>query len=125
APPATPTVPMTVTAFGVIGVRARTLPAGVNRRVMAGRSTFSMAVRSYRRAELEFSSAGVGFTFRQPGRFFPWGLWTRCPRVKAGRAQRWFAGDDPPHPPKSGKRSQGGEPQCQEQAAGREHPPAG
>src|SRR6185312_7122142 len=48
APPATPTVPMTVTAFGVIGVRARTLPAGVNRRVMAGRSTFSMAVRSYR-----------------------------------------------------------------------------
>src|ERR1700747_1934587 len=93
APPATPTVPMTVTAFGVIGVRARTLPAGVNRRVMAGRSTFSMAVRSYRRAELEFSVAGVGFTFRQPGRFFPWGLWTRCPRVKAGRAQRWAAGE--------------------------------
>src|SRR5689334_6248038 len=47
APPATPTVAMTVTAFGVIGVRARSLPAGVNRRVMAGRSTFSMAVRSY------------------------------------------------------------------------------
>src|SRR2546430_552422 len=41
APPATPTVPMTVTAFGVIGVRARTLPAGVNRRVMAGRTTVS------------------------------------------------------------------------------------
>src|SRR6266699_2854492 len=77
---------MTVMAFGVIGVGARILPAGVNRRVMAGRSTFSMAVRSYRRAELEFSAAGVGFTFRQPGRFFPWGLWTRCSRVKAGRA---------------------------------------
>src|SRR6266550_7770270 len=99
APPATPTVPMTVMAFGVIGVRARILPAGVNRRVMAGRSTFSMAVRSYRRAELEYSAAGVGFTFRQPGRFFPWGLWTRCSRVKAGRAQRWLRGDDPRSPP--------------------------
>src|SRR6476660_5470284 len=86
APPATPTVPMTVTAFGVTGVRARILPTGVNRRVMAGRSEFSMAVRSYRRAELEFSAARVGFTFRQPGRCFPWGLWTRCSRVKAGRA---------------------------------------
>jgi hypothetical protein len=30
-------------AFGVIGVRASTLPTGVNKRVMAGRSTFSMA----------------------------------------------------------------------------------
>src|SRR6266566_1686587 len=90
---------MTVMAFGVIGVRARILPAGVNRRVMAGRSTFSMAVRSYRRAELEYSAAGVGFTFRQPGRFFPWGLWTRCSRVKAGRAQRWLRGDDPRSPP--------------------------
>src|SRR5947208_11457982 len=89
---------MTVMAFGVIGVRARILPAGVNRRVMAGRSTFSMAVRSYRRAELEFSTAGVGFTFRQPGRFFPWGLWTRCSRVKAGRAVL-ARGDDPPGPP--------------------------
>src|SRR5437762_2802927 len=90
---------MTVMAFGVIGVRARILPTGVNRRVMAGRSGFSMAVRSYRRAELEFSAARVGFTFRQPGCFFPWGLWTRCPRVKAGRAHRWFAGEDPlPHP---------------------------
>ena len=39
------TVPMTVIAFGVTGVRASTLPAGVNRRVIAGRSTFSMAVR--------------------------------------------------------------------------------
>src|SRR5215472_10908027 len=87
APPTTPTVPMTVMALGVTGVRARTLPAGVNRRVMAGRSTFSMAVRSYRRVELDFSAAGVGVTFRQPGRFFPWGLWTRCSRVKAGRAQ--------------------------------------
>src|SRR5215470_13291358 len=93
APPATPTVPMTVTAFAVTGVRASSRPTGVNRRVMAGRSGFSMAVRSYRRAELEFSIAGVGFTFRQPGRFFPWGLWTRCPRVKAGRAQRWAAGE--------------------------------
>ncbi len=45
--PATPTVPITVMAFGVIGVRARALPTGVNRRVMAGRSTFSMAVRYY------------------------------------------------------------------------------
>ena len=43
--PATPTVPMTVMWFGVIGVPARALPTGVNRRVMAGRSTFSMAVR--------------------------------------------------------------------------------
>src|SRR5689334_17473856 len=101
APPATPTVPMTVTAFGVMGVRASTLPTGVNRRVMAGRSGFSMAVRSYRRAELEFSAARVGFTFRQPGRFFPWGLWTRCSRVKAGRAQRWLAGGRPPAPPEA------------------------
>src|SRR2546430_14143516 len=90
---------MPVMAFDVIGVRARILPAGVNRRVMAGRSGVSMAVRSYRRAELEFSAARVGFTFRQPGRFFPWGVWTRCSRGKAGRAQRWFAGGRPPPPP--------------------------
>jgi hypothetical protein len=42
-PPSTPTVPITVMAFGVTGVRARTLPTGVNRRVIAGRSVFSMA----------------------------------------------------------------------------------
>src|SRR5580700_9212331 len=86
AAPVTPTVPMTVMAFGVIGVRASTLPTGVNRRVMAGRNTFSMAVRSYRRAELEFSAVRAGLHFWQPGRFFPGGLWTRYSRVKAGRA---------------------------------------
>ena len=47
AAPATPTVPITVMAFGVIGVRTSALPTGVNKRVIAGRSTFSMAVRSY------------------------------------------------------------------------------
>src|SRR5438876_163855 len=110
---------MTVMAFGVMGVRARTWPAGVNRRVMAGRSTFSMAVRSYRRAELDFPGAGVGFTFRQPGRFFLWGLWTRCSRVKAGRAQCWFGGTTPRTPRDWGDPSpqtplEGGEPQWQE-----------
>jgi hypothetical protein len=45
APPATPTVPMIVIAFGVIGVWARTAPIGVKTRVMTGRSGFSMAVR--------------------------------------------------------------------------------
>jgi hypothetical protein len=44
APPATPTVPMTVTALGVTGVFASASPTGVSTRAIAGRSTFSMAV---------------------------------------------------------------------------------
>jgi hypothetical protein len=44
APPDTPTVPMTVTAFGVTGVFASASPTGVSTREIAGRSTFSMAV---------------------------------------------------------------------------------
>jgi hypothetical protein len=36
----------------------------VNTRFIAGRNGFSMAVRSYRRAELAFSAAGAGFTLR-------------------------------------------------------------
>jgi hypothetical protein len=58
AAPATPTVPITVMAFGVIGVRASALPTGVNKRVIAGRSAFSMEVRSYVR--LGRSCAGPG-----------------------------------------------------------------
>ena len=43
---ATPTVPVTVTTFGVTGVRASTSPTGVISRVKNGRALFSMAVRS-------------------------------------------------------------------------------
>ena len=43
----TPTVPVTVIAFGVTGVRASASPIGVSTRFSAGRSRFSMAVRSY------------------------------------------------------------------------------
>jgi hypothetical protein len=39
----TPTVPMTVSAFGVTGVRARASPTGVRMRAIAGRSVLSMA----------------------------------------------------------------------------------
>ncbi len=43
----TPTVPVTVIALGVTGVRASASPIGVSTRFSAGRSMFSMAVRSY------------------------------------------------------------------------------
>ncbi len=47
APAVMPTVPVTVIAFGVTGVRASTCPTGISTRFSTGRRKFSMAVRSY------------------------------------------------------------------------------
>ncbi len=44
APAVMPTVPMTVSMFGVTGVRARARPTGVSSWARPGRSTFSMSV---------------------------------------------------------------------------------
>ena len=68
APATMPDVPMIVIAFGVTGVRASASPTGVSRRVRAGRSTFSMAVRilvvrvrsAMSRGSLRESSGGPG-----------------------------------------------------------------
>src|SRR5258707_7834583 len=124
AAPATPTVPMTVMAFGVMGVRARTLPAGVNRRVMAGRSTFSMAVRSYRRPELEFPPLGRASLSGNRGDSFRGGcghgarglrLVVRSSVGPGGDPRTPSLGDPPPQPPPL---HQEGKPPGQEQEKG-------
>ena len=47
APADTPIVPITVSAFGVTGVRASARPTGFSTRSSTGRIAFSMAVRYY------------------------------------------------------------------------------
>ena len=53
APTATPTVPIAVIMFGVMGVRASASPTGRSRRAKKGLRAFSMAVRSYWRSGQE------------------------------------------------------------------------